>query len=70
MIVPNRRRVHQFQATAATLLRVMRRREAGLLVIVQRVHLCYAGPFASSITPSLPTHHVVQPTLSRPFRMI
>ena len=41
-MVVSRRRVQQCQAAAAARLRVMRRREAGLLVIMRRVHLRYA----------------------------
>ena len=42
VIVANRRRVQQCHAAAAALLWVMGRREAGLLVIMRRLHLRYA----------------------------
>ena len=42
VIVANRRRVQQCQAAAAALLCVMGRHEAGLLVIMRRVHLRHA----------------------------
>ena len=42
VIVANRRRVQQCHAAAAALLWVMGQREAGLLVIMRRLHLRYA----------------------------
>ena len=53
MIVANRRRVHQFQATPVTLLCVVRRREVGLLVIVQDVRLRY-GVTRGLVSPTKP----------------
>ena len=41
VIVANRRRVQQCHAAAATVPWVMGRREAGLFVIMRRLHLRY-----------------------------
>ena len=70
VIVANRRRVQQCHAAAAALLWVMARREAGLLVILRRLHLRYAvtrGPVCAT-KPSSPPR--VALTLYRPFRTI
>jgi len=68
--VANRRRVRQCHAAAAALLWVMGRREAGLLVILRRLHLRYAVTrgLVCATKPSSPPR--VTLTLYRPFRTI
>ena len=70
VIVANRRRVQQNHAAAAALLWVMGRREAGLLVIIRRLHLRYAVTrgLVYATKPSFPP--LVTLTLYRPFRTI
>ena len=70
VIVANRRRVRQCHAAAAALLWVMGRREAGLLVIMRRLHLRYAVTrgLVCATKPSSPPR--VTLTLYRPFRTI
>ena len=70
VIVANRRRVQQCHAAAAALLWVMGRREAGLLVIMRRLHLRYAVTrgLVCATKPSFPPQ--VTLTLNRPFRTI
>ena len=66
----NRRRVRQCHAATAALLWVMGQREAGLLVILRRLHLLYAvtcGPVCAINPSSSPR---VTLTLYRPFRTI
>ena len=70
VIVANRRRVRQCHAATAALLWVMGQREAGLLVILRRLHLLYAvtcGPVCAINPSSSPR---VTLTLYRPFRTI
>ena len=70
VIVANRRRVQQYHAAAAALLWVMGRREAGLLVMMRRLHLRYAVTrgLVCATKPSSPPR--VTLTLYRPFRTI
>ena len=70
VIVANRRRVRQCHAAAAALLWVMGRREAGLLVIMRRLHLRYAvtGGLVCATKTSAPPR--VTLTLYRLFRTI
>ena len=70
VIVANCRRVRQYHAAAAALLWVMGRREAGLLVIMRRLHLRYAVArgLVCATKPSSPPR--VTLTLYRPFRTI
>ena len=70
VIVANRRRVRQCHAATAALLWVMGRREAGLLVVLRRLHLRYAVTrgLVCSTKPSSPPR--VTLTLCRPFRTI
>ena len=67
-IVANRRRLQQCHAAAAALLWVMGRRNAGLLVIMRRLHLRYAVTrgLVCATKPSSPPR--VTLTLYRPFR--
>ena len=69
-IVPNRRRVRQCHAASSALLWVMGRREAGLLVIIRRLHLRYAVThgLVCATRPSSPPR--VTLTVCRPFRTI
>ena len=70
VIVANRRRVQQCHAAAAALQWVMGRREAGLLVIMRRLHLRYAvtrGLVCATQPSSTPR---VTLTLYRPLRTI
>ena len=70
IIVADRRRVQQCHAAAAALLWVMGRREAGLLVIMRRLHLRYAvtrGLVCATKTSAPPR---VTLTLYRLFRTI
>ena len=66
----NRRRVRQCHAATAALLWVMGQREAGLLVILRRLHLRYAVTrgLVCATEPSSPPR--VTLTLYRPFRTI
>ena len=68
--IANRRRVRQCHAAAAALLWVIGRREAGLLVILRRLHLRYAVTrgLVCATKPSSPPR--VTLTLYRPFRTI
>ena len=70
VIVANRRRVRQCHAAAAALLWVMGRREAGLLVIMRRLHLRYAVTrgLVCATKPSSPPR--VTLTLHHSFRTI
>ena len=70
VIVANRRRVRQCHAADAALLWMMGRREAGLLVIMRRLHLRYTVTrgFVCATKPSSPPR--VTLTLHRPFRTI
>ena len=68
VIVAYRRRVQQCHAAAAALLWVMGRREAGLLVVLRRLHLRYAVTrgLVCATKPSSPPR--VTLALCRPFR--
>ena len=70
VIVANRRRVQQCYAAAAALPWVMGRREAGLLVVMRRLHLRYAVTrgLVCATKPSSPPRVTI--TLYRPFRTI
>ena len=70
LIVANRRRVQQRHAAASALLWVMGRREAGLLVIMRRLHQRYAVTrgLVSAAKPSSPPRITL--TLYLPFRTI
>ena len=70
VIFANRQRVQQCHAAAAALLLVMGRREAGLLVIMRRLHLRYdvTRGLVCATKPSSPPR--VTLTLYRPFRTI
>ena len=69
VVVANRRRVQQCQAAAAALLCVMGRREAGVLVVMRRVHLRCAvtrGLVCATKPPSTPRGHA-HPTPPIPY---